>query len=520
MLKSKTIFLCFVMLCSLAVSLSLSYSSYAYDIPSTPPIYRADDTIDGRPSIHICPGKNASNPEAGLASRLVPCVRDVVTYATNAILGPFSDFLRDTIFAAFVLAIATFGVLLLGGEGMQVSQTGVTLLLKIGAIIMFTDNFSGMYPVILDSMEELLDIMAAPVVNPTGIMGINIWKDGCPAVSSATNANEDIIAVWGMLDCYIEFLLGGIFSPATLSAGIIGFIIGILFTGTIGLFIALIGFYLIALAIFTIARVVYIFITAYVAISFVVIISPICLPCILFASTKDIFEGWLRLLISFFIQPIFLFGYLVLFLLAFNTTMFHGKYSLYYAIAGDASQVSGFKIGNWLTEGDKNIYHKQVIDKDNIVIDQGGAYNSFTQTTAGDPQNIVPNLTGATDIVGGLRNPSSANFFFGDSLNPLNYFETGKEVDVIDWKNLAKAAYPTEYAAAADKDQFYKNYIIRLFLTFLMAAIMMYIFYSLLEYIPFLGTMSMGHAGVSVFGGIGADGMSLRGSQYFGRSLQ
>ncbi len=518
-MQKNRLFLHFVMFGIMLLSMLLPQLSFAYDIPTTAPIYRTDTTTEERPTIYICPSTDPGNPQKGLTARLVPCIRDVVTFATNKILQPFADFTRDTILAVFVMAIATFGILLLGGEGIYVSQRGITLLLKIGAILMFLDNFGGLYPKLLDAMEETLNIMASPVANPTGTMGISIWKDGC-SIAPSTTADGNIITIWGMLDCYIEFLLGGIFSKTTLYTGIIGFIIGVLFTGTVGLFIALIGFYLIALAIFTIARVVYIFIIAYVAISFVVLIAPICLPCILFATTKDIFDGWLRLLISFFVQPIFLIGYLIMFLLAFNTTMFHGKYSLYYAIAGETSQNPGFKIGEWLSEPSKHIYHKQVIDKDNVVVDQKGAYNNFVRTASGDPQDIIPNPTGSTDIVGGLKNPGSAVFFFGDALNPLNYFETGKEIDMVDWKKLAEEAYPTEYAAAADKDKFYKDYVIRVFLTFLMAAIMMYIFYSLLEYIPFIGTMSMGHGGMPVFGGIGGDGIALRGSQYFGRTLQ
>ena len=318
-----------------------------------------------------------------------------------------------------------------------------------------------------------------------------------------------------VLDCYIELLVGGIFSPLTVSAGLIGMVVGVLLTGTVGAFIALMGFYMIAITLFTIARTVYILLTAYIAFSFMVFISPLFIPCILFASTKDFFDGWLRLVITFLIQPIFLFAYLVMFLVAFNATVFHGNHSLYFAIAGNDSTLPNFKIGNWLsgTGGSQSAYTATLIDKGNVPVDLGG---DFTK-------NILPTpISNETKVGDTVVDRPNIPFLFGMNTDPLHYFETGMMVNVIDWQTLAKKANPNGWTAVAggtpaQQETFYKEYIVKIFLAFLMAAMVMYIFYSLMDYIPFVGAGAMGDIGLIPT--LGAGNLSAPGSQRLVRNV-
>ncbi len=503
-----------------------SSKSFAYITPTTQPVAIESEVVEQRTVYHICPNNDPkfADKDAGLTIRLIPCIRDTITFAISSVLQPFSEFLSDTIRITFVLAVAIWGILLLAGNPIHVSQNGLTLALKIGAVIIFTDNFGGMYPVLLDALEEMLNILAAPVTNPAGSTGITVWRDTGCVIGNFQASEQNIMTVWNILDCYIELFIGGIFSSsfitATVYKGIIGFVVGMLFSGTVGTFIALLGFYMIATAIFTIARTVYIFITAYVAFSFVVFISPLFIPCILFATTKDLFDGWLRLLITFLIQPIFLFGYLIMFLVALNITIFNGHHSLYYAIAGKESEKTDFKIGDWL--GSNNIYTAKLIGDDKVAVDIGGAQAAVQAKVANTTTHLgftpSDNETEVGDTLGNRPSSEKVPFSYGLGLDPLHYFETGVEVKAVDWEMLAQKGDPDGWnkvkgGTDEQKDEFYKNYMIRVFLGFLMTAIVIYVFYSLLEYIPYVGTASLGHAGMPV---LGTGSIGMPGSRYFG----
>ncbi|MEQ1790277.1 MAG: hypothetical protein ABL857_07525, partial [Rickettsiales bacterium] len=226
-----------------------------------------DGNPDHRKVNYICPNPDTSKPkDYGLTVRLIPCIFNTITYATSQVLVPFSNFFTEAITAAFVLAVALWGITMLGGNPAGITQTGMTLAIKIGAVVILTNAFGaslitgGLYSALLDSSAELLNIMASPVANPSGVNGITIWKNtGC---TIGTFGAQDIMMIWNILDCYIELLLGGIFSPTaattTMNLGILGFIIGVLFTGSVGWFVAMLGFYLIAITVFTISRTIYI----------------------------------------------------------------------------------------------------------------------------------------------------------------------------------------------------------------------------------------------------------------------
>jgi hypothetical protein len=514
MQKNKNIILQLIAII-IFLGICLPDMALAWDIPTDPAQIRLTKT-DSSGVKHTCPGPDLANPDKGFTVRLIPCILNAVTYATTSILGPFSAYMLTIINAVFTLAIATWGVLILSGNVAAISQGGMMLALKIGAIAFFANNFGGLYPVMLNVMEELLNIIANPVTIDSGPTGISLWQGACtpPEVFSATNEKiQNIMSVWHILDCYIDLLIGGIIAPtpaaqaAAITTGIIGFIVGMLFSSSIGLFIAFIGFYVIIMTLFTIARAVYIFITAYIAFSFMAIISPIFIPCILFRSTREYFADWLRLTISFIIQPIFLFGYLVMFLVAFNTVFFVGHQSLYYAIAGDASQedVNTFKIGPWLSS--KGIYEKILIGKDYVAIDQGG-----DKVVTGGVSKFED--TGLTDLQAIRR---AFKVGMGGS-EPLDFFETGVMVNSINWERLAQVVKPSEYSAAVGSDtalaKFYQDYKIRVFLAFLMAAVVMYIFYSLLEYLPYIGSATMGDLGYVPT--LGAGSLAAPGSKQLG----
>ena len=506
MQKNKSKFIYSVMLIILLISIFLPFAASAYDMPTGMPVVMKPGNVNGMVINHICPGPDINNPDDGLVSRIVPCVRDSVIFATSVLMDVMVRMTIDNVKILIAIGIAAFGIAMVTGKTPSVSQSGLILIIKIGAIMLFLNQFGGLYPLILNALENLLDIMAKPAILAFAEGGPwnHIANTGTASFTckfGTFQASEtNIMRVWNLIDCYINLIVGGVFSGANLMVGIIGFVMAAVFSTTLGFFIAFAGLYLLATAFITILRTVYIFLTSYVAFSFMVIISSIFIPLILFQSTKHYFDSWLRLTISFILQPVFVFGYLIMFLVAFNTVIFSGKHSLYYAIVGQESQQTNFHIGTWLQAN--GIYKEDLQSKDNASLGGSGSQldAQMVQTQIqGKQGHRSPTAPPLEELLGSLSNLS------------VDFFEMGIPVKVIHWQKLAQAAKGVEWNAAIgalsdgpDKDKaiekFVLDYKISLLIAFLMAAIFIYIFYSLIEYLPFIGTATMGDGGVVPLG--------------------
>lgn len=538
--SNKNFIASLVLLIVLLGGIFLPFVASAYVMPQFKP---QDNTevreANGMITNHICPNTNSTDLSDGLVVRIIPCIRDIVVYATSQIMDEVVTHVANVFAALFTLAIVIFGISVVTGHTPSFSQSGIILAIKIAAIIMFANNFNGMYPMLLNALEELLNLMAKPAIEAFDKGGA--WN----RVSGTTSAiltceygkfqasETNIMNIWNLIDCYIDVILGGIFSTTTLKMGFLGFVIGALLSNTIGLFVGFVGLYILASALMTVFRAVYIFLTSYVAFSFMVLISVIFIPTILFQSTKRFFDGWLRITISFLLQPVFVFGYLIMFLVAINITIFNGKHSLYYAIAGEDSQnrnpsnpgvVNGnFYIGEWLEN--VGAYKEDLALKDLARISSSETNDQLDKT----PKDTK--LQGMQFSRSKEAEPHDT--LLGrllDDVSKMNFFEIGIPVTVIDWEWLAKARnlerwneiqympYSTDAekaAKAAAIAKFYLDYKISVLLALLMAAIMIYIFYSLIEYLPFIGTATLGDGGILPFG---AGHLTPPGANILGRS--
>ncbi len=520
MQKNSAILTWLLMLGVLLSVIFLPFHASAYTIPTVKPISVLPfSDAQGKETIIVCPSDDTGNLQRGFTSRLIPCIRDTIIYATVQILQPFVEITTIITRSIITLAIVLYGITVIAGTGSK--HVGFATALKIGGVIMYLANVNAAYPRLLNSLEELLGYLAKPAI--AAFAGGEEWNrisatDTAPnftcAYTAAQASEREIMGVWNILDCFIDRILGGIITAdisslnpesLQLSGGILGFIVAAMFSTVIGVFVALAGLYLLSIAMFTVLRVMYIFLTSYIAFSFMVLISPIFVPCILFNSSKRFFDGWMRTTASFLLQPIFSFGYLIMFLVAINTTVFAGKYSLYYAIAGTDSQPTDFKIGEWvnLTGG----YAEQLTATDNLKIDNDGT-----------PLDVIPHDTAISDKQG--QRPVGAtdvtSLMGTRAVTPLHFFQTGVPVRVLDWKRLAETAMPAEWAAAttqADRDRVYLDYKIRVLISFVMTAIVLYVFYSLLEYLPYIGS---GTLGSGPGGTLGIGRLSAPGSSTFG----
>ena len=146
----------------------------------------------------------------------------------------------------------------------------------------------------------------------TSILGKNAG-DNIPSIGSnnyeSYPANRKYIAFFDTLDCKISKYLG---MSSGKSFGNIIFMLAMSFVWPFNLGLALaIGTLMMFLFVLNFAiKAAYIFIASSMAMTVMLFVSPLIIPCILFKKTKGIFDGWLKNLISFALQPMVMFAYI------------------------------------------------------------------------------------------------------------------------------------------------------------------------------------------------------------------
>ncbi|MCE2926868.1 MAG: type IV secretion system protein [Rickettsiales bacterium] len=332
----------------------LPVTSHAYNFENRYGVYDVTNPANtlNNANFRVCAINNAvqdvaptyqNRKQFGIIKRTVLCVKEAVLYATYKVLSPFSNFFARLIAIMCTLAVVAWGLQAMAGRRMVSTRDAFVLAIKIGLVIMFTSNFAasffdpegddgGLFGLLLDSMEQFIGIVIGYAdVSPS-------FSLSCYATQNAPSPNSPlyILTVWDKLDCMVETLIGGIFSPITLTTGIVGFLIAALISSAFGFFIGIMGFMLIAMVLVAIARSVYIFISAFIAFALMVLISPMVIPTILFPYTKPYFDKWLKVTLGLVLQPIFMFVYLAMLLAVFDVLVFDGPKSLYRSITGSA----------------------------------------------------------------------------------------------------------------------------------------------------------------------------------------
>lgn len=127
---------------------------------------------------------------------------------------------------------------------------------------------------------------------------------------------KDYLRPWDTLDCKIARALG--FGPEVSVPNLVMMIVGGFFTGGLGI-IFFVGafvfaFFLIAMTI----RAIHIFLISITSVVILIYVSPITITCSMFSRTKGIFDGWLKQLLGFTLQPMILFAYLAIMVTLFD----------------------------------------------------------------------------------------------------------------------------------------------------------------------------------------------------------
>ncbi|GDX35793.1 hypothetical protein LBMAG18_03040 [Alphaproteobacteria bacterium] len=256
-------------------------------------------------------------------------------YKKGTYVGPLSIFgniqlkMRWIVIFALVLSMTLFGVnVLMQKINLGDKKTIMIYFLKFALICFFSlgEAWQGFFFKSVYDIPADLGMMVFNIKTPFGSKSLD-KMDGCQfgVVTSQSgeiidNTNIDgvnrklypdgkkYLSIFDTLDCKIAKYLGiGVNGSA---ANIAIIILASIFTGPVGIFFCLsvliFGLMLLAMTIHAL----YIFVTSSISIIIFVFISPLIFPMLLFEKTKTIFDSWLKELMSFCIQPMFLFAYI------------------------------------------------------------------------------------------------------------------------------------------------------------------------------------------------------------------
>ena len=123
-------------------------------------------------------------------------------------------------------------------------------------------------------------------------------------------ANRKYMAFFDSLDCKLNKYLGVSFWSSGKEYRLLEILaVSLIWPFNIGIFLAVATFMLFFFVVNFALKAIYIFAGSSIAMTVMLYISPMIIPCILFKRTKGVFDKWLKNLISFALQPMVLFLY-------------------------------------------------------------------------------------------------------------------------------------------------------------------------------------------------------------------
>ncbi|WP_375316307.1 type IV secretion system protein [Wolbachia endosymbiont (group A) of Colletes cunicularius] len=273
-----------------------------------------------------CIKESLDNLVAGIDSSGSP-LKDKDGHNKGSFLSVAQKRLKNTITAVLVLALILFSIKAMSG-GVRSPQEMYTLIIKFALVIYFTtgSTMSHYYGELTRLSNGLSEIVLKASSESKGICNYKAGTD-YEYTRAEKKVSYSYLAPWDRLDCRILFYLGapldgiggkigtgGVATLAVLLGAapvllVAGSVIGIIFAGG-QILIALVAIFMAILMMMVILWLCYVFILSLVALSVIIILSPLFIPMVLFQHTKGYFDGWVKELITYSLYPVILFAFL------------------------------------------------------------------------------------------------------------------------------------------------------------------------------------------------------------------
>lgn len=237
------------------------------------------------------------------------------------------DSLRKAITAALTLYVIFFGIKVVLGQ--EVPEKGEVFMFIIKMILVMYFSIgdgivNDLYPALMGAAQSFAQI----IFESSGAAGLCDYTPTGLATSGMTPypAGHEDMALWDALDCRILYYMG-IYNTAVIdlitragsdiaALGILAVLCPPIFAVLLPLLLGLQLLPFIMMIIFAIlllsvaVYVVHTYLIAIVTITLIVFLAPLFIPMALFKVTKTYYDNWLRVLLSFTLQPMVLFSFL------------------------------------------------------------------------------------------------------------------------------------------------------------------------------------------------------------------
>lgn len=329
----------YALVCAAVVCGAFFYSggAFAQDV--------AGPAVQGDPNVHYQGDLFCPYNYDGLSGRIVHCLQAIIVHAAKSFLAAFLPFYEAIVISALVLSVTIYGFMFAVGSVERPTGQSFIFIFKLAGVAYFTLEFSEAIDWIFDIMQGLLLI----VTNYVTVSQLSACSDD-GHLSQFFSLQRDNFSVWDKVDCLFITLLG-IGVAQTTAFGLVMVLSPLIFTGGVGLIIFVIAIFFILTLLVAVWRAIKIYLVSVITVAFLICVSPLIIPMLLFQQTKPIFDKWLKYLANYMLIPVFLFAYLSMIVAAYDAILFKGPSSLYFAIADEASQEPDFTFRDWIEAG-------------------------------------------------------------------------------------------------------------------------------------------------------------------------
>lgn len=266
------------------------FSTIIFALPHD--VWAAPTTIDATYFKDNCYDPASSN-DGKYVQKIVKCIETPVRNAVKTMMSDLSTFIKPIVGVLSVLALIFFAAQLMGGQT-NLAPKGFSLLIKIGIVVLLSNNLGGYADNIFAIFKDLLQLVTS-----------HVGEDG------------HAVTPWETIDGILSTLVGFKASGAEdnpMLDGIVALLGGSLFSKGLGFLITLMGITTL-ISIFTfVFDAVYLYLTSVVLLGFLIILSPLIIPLLLFGFAEKYLKTWLHMTFATILTPVMMFAFLWMFI--------------------------------------------------------------------------------------------------------------------------------------------------------------------------------------------------------------
>lgn len=261
-----------------------------------------------------------------LVGKIVPCMIKTIESSTIRFTEKMIKTFRPLLYTFLTLVVVFLGIRIMSAER-DIYKHGIILLLKVTFVVAILDQIPTYFvPKTYEIMKESQEILLGTFVKSSKEKG-TCQGTKQPDGTVVNWGGDKTLPVWAMSDCILGKLFGfavtGDGKPGMLlSTSMLGLMTGFLFGGPWGVVVffgilgVLISFFML------VVRTIFSFITGYMVICLMLIVSPLLLPLTFLKQTQQYGDAVWRIILSSFLLPIIVTAYAMLSFMIYERLLF------------------------------------------------------------------------------------------------------------------------------------------------------------------------------------------------------